>query len=571
MIINFKKMRWKNILSYGNVFTEIDFISNKMTLISGKNSAGKSTMLECLSFVLYGVPYRNINKPTLVNSINGKDCVVEIEFEINNKQYFIRRGIKPAIFDIYVDGVLVDQESKSKDYQKYLEQNILRMNYKSFTQLVLLGSSDYVPFMQLSAQERREVIEDLLDIKTFSLMNGVLKEKMAYNRETVRQLDKELNNIQSKIDLQKSHIDKLNKHNQDIIDKNNDKIKILKAEINNFYQELDSKKIVTDDLLLSIKNKSDIISKINESSKSRSAATMKINSLRLEKEFFEKNSVCSTCSQNITEQHKHACTEDITKKLNAFQSVHAKLETTIYSLNDKLKEIQKIETQITEKNIELSELKNKIIVANNLISELENSNKNLGLSSKDEKEDLTLLTSFQDTFDKNKKEKDSLLEELDSYDICSALLKDSGIKTKIIQQYLPLMNKYINKYLNSMDFFVNFNIDENFKEVIKSRHRDEFQYENFSQGEKFRINMALLLTWREISRKRNSTDTNILFMDEIFDSSLDTGGTEEFLRLLVNLSKKMHVLIITHKPDSISHKFDNHIKVEKKNNFSVFV
>ncbi len=570
-MINFQKIRWKNLLSYGNYFTELDFQKHKMTLISGANSSGKSSVFEALCFVLFGIPYRNMNKPNLVNSINAKDCLVELDFEINGKQYLIKRGIKPAIFDIYVNGVLIDQDSKSKDYQKYLEQNILQMNYKSFTQLVMLGSSDFVPFMQLTAQERREVIEELLDIRVFSRMNLVLKEKIGSHRENIRQHDKELIVIKNKIDLQKSHIDKLNQYNQDIITKNKEEVKTVNLNIIDLETQKSGFEAELSKLESSISDKSSTYDKYSNSVKTKNTAVSKINSLQKEIVFYQNNSNCPTCNQNIEETWKHTCTVERQNKIDVLNKAIEDLEKIIDKTQTRLSEISKIEVEISSLKPKISDIVYRIQSAKEYIAKLEKLNTDLQNNSGASQADKDLLSTFEAEYNKCSTEKDNMVEELDHFDVCAALLKDTGIKTKIIKQYLPLMNKYINKYLNSMDFFVNFNLDENFKEVIKSRYRDEFQYESFSEGEKFRIDMALLLTWREISRQRNSTSTNLLIMDEVFDSSLDVSGTEEFLRLLVNLSKKVHIFVISHKPDSISHKFDAHLKAEKKNNFSSLI
>lgn len=555
-------------LKYKENMYDITVNSKNHRFYSNGILSHNSSVFEALCFVLFGIPYRNMNKPNLVNSINGKDCLVEIEFEINGKQYLIKRGIKPTIFDIYVDGVLVDQDSKSKDYQKYLEQNILQMNYKSFTQLVMLGSSDFIPFMQLTAQERREVIEELLDIRVFSRMNLVLKEKIGSHRENIRQHDKELVVIKNKIDLQKSHIDKLNQYNQDIINKNIEEVKGVNANIADLEVQYSDLLVKFTNLENSIKDKTSVYEKYSHSIKTKTTAISKINGLQKEIVFYQNNSNCPTCNQNIEEGWKHECTSERQKKIDILNRAIEDLEKIVDKSQTRLSEITKIEIEMSDVKSKINDISYRIQSAKEYISKIEKLNTNLKDNSGASQADKDLLTAFETEYTKYSDEKDKMIEELDHFDVCSALLKDTGIKTKIIKQYLPLMNKYINKYLNSMDFFVNFNLDENFKEVIKSRYRDEFQYESFSEGEKFRIDMALLLTWREISRQRNSTSTNLLIMDEVFDSSLDVSGTEEFLRLLVNLSKKVHIFVISHKPDSISHKFDSHLKAEKKNNFS---
>lgn len=553
-------------MSYGNSFTEIDFTSHKMTIISGKNGSGKTCMLEALSFALFGIPYRNINKPNLINSVNGKELLTEIEFQIGKKNYLVKRGIKPTIFEIYVDGTLVDQDSKSKDYQKYLEQNILKLNYKSFTQLVMLGSSDFIPFMLLPAQERREVIEELLDIRVFSRMNLVLKEKISLVKEKNKSLTNEIEIVSNKIKLQKDHISKLKSYSQEIVDANMKEIVEYETLISNLNKNLESLKSLKSEKSLSIKDCEDVKNKYADAKKAEMKIQLKISKLNSSIKFYKENGTCTTCNQQISDDFKHSCIEQNLQELEITKQTEVKLKSLIEKLQNNLNQIEKINSEILNLDIQIMDSYTQIEGAEKYILKLKNINQTKGNAVSEE--DSNLLKTSEKELEDLQHQKDENISQLDYYDVCSELLKDNGIKTKIIKQYLPLMNKYINRYLNGMDFFVNFNLDENFKEVIKSRHRDEFQYESFSQGEKFRIDMSLLLTWREISRKRNSTSTNILIMDEVFDSSLDGTGTEEFLRLLTNLSKKVHIFVISHKPDVISHKFDRHLKAEKKNNFS---
>lgn len=567
-MIEFQKLRWKNFLSYGNSFSEIDFKKHSMTLISGKNGSGKSTIGEALTFVLFGVPFRNINKGNLLNSINEKDCLVEIEFAIGKKNYKIRRGIKPNVFEIFCDGKLIDQESKSKDYQKYLEQTILKLNYQSFTQLVFLGSGNFVPFMELPALARREVIEELLDIRVFSRMNGVLKGKISLLKEQIKDIDRDISLANEKYNMQKEHIKKLKDMNLDSISKNNQEIEISNETISNINLAVDSIKNNISNKLDSI---ADLQQVTEENDRQRDMYTHIRNHIsKIEKtiEFYKHKNVCPSCSQNIDDNFKQKMIDSRGSKLKEWQQAQESVLLTIDTLKQRIKEINQIQEEIDELQKECQQKYGSISGINQYISKLQKENQRLSNFDEVFEKENENLKLYEEVNLQLSKTREEMIDTRHLYDISADLLKDTGIKTRIIKQYLPVMNKLINKYLSSMDFFVNFNLDENFKEIIKSRYRDEFEYNSFSQGQKFRIDMALLLTWREISRKKNSTNTNILILDEVFDSSLDAAGTEEFMKLLRVLSKKTHIFVISHKPDVIGDKFDNHIKVQLKNNFS---
>jgi DNA repair exonuclease SbcCD ATPase subunit len=567
-MIEFQKLRWKNLLSYGNFFTEIDLQKNRMTLISGKNGSGKSTIGEALTFALFGVPFRNINKPNLLNSINEKECVVEVEFNIGKKQYKVRRGIKPTIFEIYCDGKIVDQDSKSKDYQKFLEQNILKLNYKSFTQLVFLGSSNFVPFMQLSAQDRREVIEELLDIRVFSRMNIVLKEKMSILKENLKDLDRDITITKEKVEMQRQHIQRLQTKNNEAIDANNQEIDKNIKIVSGIVLDMDRIKIDIDRKLDSINDKTNIETRIKRYDELYRKMQGQIGKLQKIIDFYNQNNDCPTCNQKIDHQFKQTTINAKNVKLNELQAACTDLQNRQCEVAARMREIVEIQNQTTRLNIEYQNKNSSVAGINQYITKLQNDNLKLQSIDQSSSEDAEKLIQYENEYSRLMCDRDALIEMRHVYELAADLLKDAGIKTKIIRQYLPVMNKLINKYLGAMDFFVNFNLDENFREVIKSRYRDEFEYNSFSQGQKFRIDMALLLTWREISRKKNSTNTNILILDEVFDSSLDAGGTEDFMKLLRILSKRAHIFVISHKPDVISDRFDNHIKVEIKNNFS---
>lgn len=567
-MITFKTLKWRNFLSYGNTWSEIDFTKHKTTMISGKNGSGKSTIGEALTFVLFGKPYRNINKPNLVNSINERDCEVEIVFEINKKNYRVVRGIKPNIFEIYCDGDLIDQSSKNKDYQKYLEQNILKLNYKTFTQLVFLGTSSYVPFMQLTAADRREVIEELLDIRVFSRMNTVVKEKLSGIKQAITDINVQIKYDGEKIDIQKDHLKNLKNRTLQSIDfckqeisSDKSKIEILQSEIQKENEEIQS-------ILEKAKIRDSFNAKLIAINQGKEKASIQINKTQKIIEFYENNNTCPTCSQNIQENFKNDIVKEKQEKIDSLLKLVSDADTKVVVLKNQIDEFSNITNELSSKNIIVQQKQIQIQSIQNYIKKLEldiekMSGEDVEISKEEEK-----LVSLEKELKNKISEREQLIEDREYHEIAMLLLKDTGIKTKIIKQYLPIMNKTINKYLSAMDFFVNFNLDENFGEIIKSRHRDTFEYNSFSEGEKFRIDMSLLLTWREICRIKNSTNTNILILDEVFDSSLDNAGAEEFIKLLKILSEKINIFVITHRPDILGDKFDHNIQVDKKNNFS---
>ena len=563
----FEKVRYKNFLSTGNYFNEIDLNENSATLIVGKNGGGKSTFLDAICFGLFGKAFRNINKNQLINSINEKGTVVEVEFSINNKNYMVRRGIKPNIFEIYVDGEFMNQSADARDFQKKLEKTILKMNIKSFTQIVILGSSSFTPFMKLSTQNRRDVIEDILDIDIFSIMNTLLKERYSELKDELANNNYEIKNIENSIELKSEYLDKMlgskNKKIESLMDENKEsrkKIDNINKKIHTKHEEITSIKLENMEKILSnLREKQDIFSKM-KTQKSR---------LQRESDFFEKNDHCNTCHQDINKSVSDSIIQKNTKKIakidEAFVTIDkmiAEQESLIQVENDKSEKIKEIQNQISilqqdirfhEKNISKNEKE---------MNFLENNNENIEKEKSGLEELNTQLRNLN-----NKRLED--LERSELYNICQMLLKDSGIKTRIIKQYLPVMNKYINNYLNSFDFFANFNLDENFSEVIKSRHRDEFSYDSFSEGEKQRIDLAILFTWREIARMKNSVNSNLLILDEVFDSSLDAEGTENFMKVMNTLDGKgFNTFVISHKTDLLSDKFENQIKFEKVGDFS---
>jgi len=568
-MILFQKVRWKNFLSTGAAFTEIDFTRSTNTLIIGHNGAGKSTILDALCFGLFGKPFRKINKPQLLNSINQRDAVIEIEFNIGQKRYKIIRGIKPNKFEIYVNDVLLNQDAAAKDYQKVLEENILKLNYKSFTQVVILGSASFVPFMQMPAADRRAIIEDLLDIQIFSTMNGVLKEKMSALKEDISKNRYAIDFTQQKIDMQVANIEEHKKHNDAEIAKKQEEVETSKKQLKNILKQVELINKHVDVLNNKIGDKqSTLQTKSKKLFQIQGKVTSNIQKNQKDIEFYEHNDNCPTCKQSIESQFKEAQIQErkdkVTTQQNGLDEISAELKNVqaeMQTISDIVKHINEHTNEVTKHNTTMSHISKYIVKLQAEITELSVKFDDTENGDDKLKELKGELKTFEDGLKK-------CIEEKQYLEFAGTLLKDTGIKTKIIKQYLPIMNKLINKYLTAMDFFVNFNINENFEETIKSRHRDEFSYANFSEGEKMRIDLALLFTWRQIAKMKNSTNTNLLILDEVFDSSLDTVGTEEFLKLIHEMGTDTNVFVISHKGDQLFDKFRSIIKFEKKNNFS---
>ena len=569
-MIFFKKIKFKNFLSTGNYFTEINLSDNSNTLVVGTNGAGKSTMLDALCFVLFGKAFRNINKPQLVNSINQKDCVVECEFRIGKKEYRIVRGIKPAVFEIYLDGELVNQEAASKDYQEILEKQILKLNYKSFTQIVILGSASFVPFMQLSAADRRAIIEDLLDIQIFSTMNNILKDKIAINKEEVQTNKHDMELTKTKYDLQKQHIDKLNKSNEESINEKKQQIEIAKSDIEKTQKVISEINLEIEELSKSILDKETLEKKHKKLFQFETQIETNLSSFKKNLKFYHEKDDCPTCQQTIQSEFKQNQINLLTEKIKKSEDGLEKLNKEIEEQQSKLNEIKKITDVIQLKQVQIASNTMTVVETTKHIDRLTKEYLSLSNVKEDllnETNKLEQLNSELKALEEKKKE---LIDQKHYFETASVLLKDTGIKTKIIRQYLPVINKLVNKYLASLDFFVNFNLDESFKETIKSRHRDEFSYSSFSEGEKQRIDMALMLTWRAVAKLKNSANTNLLILDEVFDSSLDTNGTEYLMQIL-NMLEEVNLFVISHKGDILQDKFRNVIKFEKINNFSRIV
>ena len=566
-MILFEKIRWKNFLSTGNQFTEVSLCDNSTSLIIGTNGAGKSTILDALCFSLFGKPFRKINKPQLINSTNEKDCRVEIEFTLSGIQWKVIRGIKPGIFEIWKNGSLMDQASSVVDQQKWFEQNVLKMNFKSFTQIVILGSSTFVPFMQLTSSNRREVIEDLLDIRIFSNMNMVIKEKIREIKENIKVLELKKDSINDKVSMQKEFIQKVERDSEFMIDAKQNRISGLESEmvdhlqkIERYNDEIVEKQLEFDDWS-GDKNK---LKKLNEL---KGKISHRIDSVVKEHKFFTGNTVCPTCTQSIEEEFRINKITDAQNKSKELQSGFLELEEAIKEEEERERQLNSITREITNlthgistNNVTVSEIRKQIKCLESEIQKLASqlANKN----SEHEK-----LDSFKKKLKETLNELSESREKINYYDFSYSLLKDGGVKTKIIKKYLPLINNQVNRYLQMMDFYINFTLDEEFNETIRSPIHEDFSYSSFSEGEKMRIDLALLFTWREVARMKNSVNTNLLIMDEVFDSSLDGFGTEEFLKIIRYVIKDANVFIISHK-ESLHDKFENVIKFEKVKGFS---
>ena len=514
-MIVFRKLRFKNFLSTGNYFTEIQFDKSPNTLIVGSNGAGKSTMLDALCFALFNKPFRAVNKPQLVNSINEKECVVEIEFDANNKSYKIVRGIKPNIFEIYCNGELVNQDAAIRDYQEYLEKFVLKLNYKSFTQIVILGSASFVPFMQLSASDRRAIIEDLLDIQIFSTMNGILRDKVAMNKDETVENKHQIEMANTSYAMQEKHIKQLKQNNDDKVieyeqEIQNNQIVIQSLQSNNSILTAN-----VDNLTQGTTSKTEIESKVKKLNKLESAIENNISKFRKDIHFFQHNDNCPTCRQSIADDFKEAELNNLETKVVESEQGLRQLETKLLEEQSKLNQIAELNKQIQQLNIQIATNNTTINETNKYIGKLQKQIETLQGTQENLDEQIGKLDELKQQLHNLETRKKELIEEKSYFDAASILLKDTGIKTKIIKQYLPVINKLVNKYLASMDFFVNFNLDESFKETIKSRHRDDFSYASFSEGEKQRIDMALMLTWRAVAKLKNSANTNLLILDEV--------------------------------------------------------
>jgi len=565
-LIIFKKVRWKNFLSTGNYFLEVQLDRSPTTLIVGENGSGKSTVLDALCFVLFNKPFRTISKSQLVNSINLGGTIVEIEFVIQKNNFKIIRGMKPNIFEIYCNGRMMNQDANALDTQKILEQQILKLNYRSFTQVVILGSSTFIPFMQLRSKDRREVVEDILDIKIFSLMNFLLKHKVKEVSEELKSIEYEFRLSKEKIDLQNKYIEDIRKNKERIIEEKEHLVFDSERVVLSEQEKADKIKLEIKSLEPETSQKENVKSSIREYHKMEAKLSNRVDENKRQKEFFENNETCPVCTQDIELELKKQKIEEKSKRIQELNSGIDKLKIELDDKEQLLKGIDMLSKQIREKEVEVAKIGTSITHMERLIRQ---TNIQIQAMKKGEvsEEDKVKLTRLSERCKLQEEQITKLREDKFYVDVARNLLMDTGIKTKIINKYLPIMNKLINGYLTSMDFYVNFTLDNNFNETIKSRHRDEFSYSSFSEGEKMRIDLALLFTWRAVAKMKNSTNTNLLILDEIFDSSLDTTGTDDFLKILHTFADQ-NVFVISHKGDTMFDKFRSVIKFEKQRNFS---
>ena len=571
-MILFKQIAYRNFLSSGNQSTEIKFTDTQTTLIVGANGSGKSTMLDALCFGLFNKAFRKINKSQLINSTNEKECLVEIDFSIGTKEYKIRRGIKPNIFEIWIDGALQNQAASSADQQKQLEDNILKLNYKSFTQIVILGSASFVPFMQLSTANRREVVEDLLDIKIFSAMNAVIKDRIKNTNDKIKELSLKQSMTEEKVEMQKEFIESIEKSGKENIEKKKDKITSITTYIDQLSAE-NAQKVeeVSNTLQPQLENLLDASKKLKQLSNLKGKISEKVSSITEQHKFFNNNSVCPTCTQTIEEEFRLNKVSESETKAKELQQGYNELKEAIQQEEKREREFNVVSKEISSLNNEISNNNVKISQLNKQSRDLDQEIQDITNKIKNRNTERKVLTELEQTLDLIQTEKAKNKEDVSYFDFAHSLMKDGGIKGKIIKKYLPLMNQQINKYLQMMDFYINFTLDEEFNEKIKSPIHEDFTYESFSEGEKMRINLAILFTWREIARMKNSVNTNLLILDEVFDSSLDFMGTDYFTKIIKYVIKDTNIFVISHKTDELIDKFDKIIKFDKVKGFSRMV
>ena len=566
-MIIFKKIRWKNFLSTGNQFTELDFTLNATNLIVGTNGAGKSTVLDALTFSLFGKPFRKINKPQLINTVNEKDCIVEVDFLVGTTEWKVIRGIKPNIFEIHRNGEVLDQASAAVDQQKWLEQTVLKMNYKSFTQIVILGSSTFVPFMQLPAAHRREVIEDLLDIKIFSSMNTVIKEKIRQIRDEVKTLDLKKESLFDKVEMQENFIGELENRGNANINANKEKITNLMNEVGDYIQQNSS---LEESIIKRTKEQEEVTGatdKLRKLGNLKGKISQKVSTITEEHKFFTENTVCPTCTQDIDERFRLDRIADAQNKAKELQSGYKELEDAIRDEEKREHQFTIISKEITKLTHEVSQNNTKISGCQRQIRDLESEIQTITNQLENRNTEHEKLESFRESLQKTYDELSIKKDSISYYDFAYGLLIDGGVKSKIIKKYLPLINQQVNRYLQMMDFYINFTLDEEFNETVQSPIHEDFSYASFSEGEKMRIDLALLFTWREVARMKNSVNTNLLIMDEVFDSSLDGFGTEEFLKIIKYVIKDANIFVISHKT-GLEDKFESVIRFEKVKGFS---
>ena len=567
-MIEFKKIRWKNFLSTGNQFTEIVLNSDSTNLIIGTNGAGKSTLLDALTFSLFNKPFRKINKPQLINTINEKDCLVEVEFAVNGREYLVRRGIKPNIFDIEVNGNILHKEADDRANQKILEESVLKLNYKSFTQIVILGSSTFVPFMQLTTANRRDVIEDLLDIRIFSAMSNLLKDSMRERKDQIKSLELKKSNLKDKIDMQQKFIEELENRGNANINNNKEKITNLDNEVIVYMRENAS---LEEDIFKYTKEQEEVTGaakKLSKLNTLRGKLSQKVSTITKEHKFFTENTVCPTCQQDIEEEFRVNRISDAQNKAKELKKGYEELEQTIKFEQERERQFIALSQEITKLTHGISKNNTKIGLNQRQIRDLEHEIQTITSNLQNRNTEHEKLEEFRESLQRVFENLSTKREELVHYDFAYSLLKDDGVKTKIIKKYLPFINQQINRYLQMMDFYINFKLDGEFNETVESPIHEKFSYSSFSEGEKMRIDLALLFTWREVARVKNSVNTNLLIMDEVFDSSLDGFGTEEFLKIIKYVIKDANVFVISHKI-GLEDKFANVVKFDKVKGFSI--
>jgi len=569
-MITFKTIKWKNFLSTGDHWNEINFLEKNTNLIIGTNGSGKSTMLDALTFALFNKPFRKINKSQLMNTANERDCLVELEFSVNNRDYIVRRGMKPNIFDIEINGNLMHRQADDRSNQKILEESILKVNYKSFTQIVILGSSTFVPFMQLSGSNRREVIEDLLDIRIFSAMNHLIKDQIREKKEKVRSLDLKKDNLKDKMTMQKNFIKELEERGKNDITMSKDKINSLITETDNYVSTNENLELEVTGLIEDQEKVTGAGKKLLKLNNLKGKLSNKVTTLTKEHKFFKDNVSCPTCTQPIEEEFRLNRITDVQTKAKELKKGYKDLEETIKKEQDRERQFQKLSKEITKLNNDISKNNTHISFNQRQIRDLESEIQVTTEQFKNRNTENEKLKEFKDNLKNTIEDLSSHREDINHHDFAYSLLKDDGVKTKIIKKYLPFINQQVNRYLQLMDFYINFTLDEEFRETVKSPIHEDFSYASFSEGEKMRIDLALLFTWREVARVKNSVNTNLLIMDEVFDSSLDGFGTDEFLKIIRYIIKGANIFVISHKSD-LNDKFENVIQFDKIKGFSKIV
>ena len=557
-------------MSTGDQFTEVDFREHHTNLIVGTNGAGKSTILDALTFALFNKPFRKINKAQLINATNERECMVEVEFTINSRDYIIRRGIKPNVFDIEVNGTPLNKEADDRSMQRILEETILKLNYKSFTQIVILGSSTFVPFMQLTGAIRRDVIEDLLDIRIFSAMNNIIREQLKEQRQQIKSLDLKKENISDKLQMQKKFIGEIEKQSYDQIDVNKDKIKVLGIENDTHIEHNDLLESNIEDIVKEQEEVTDACNKLVKLNNLKGKISQKVASITKEHKFFTQNTVCPTCDQNIEEEFRLNRIADVQTKARELKKGYNELEESIKTEQERERQFNQLSKEITKLNNDISQNNTRISVNQKQIRQLEDEVQTITEQLENRNTEHEKLAEFKTNLKKTEEELATKKEEIIYHDFAYSLLKDDGVKTKIIKKYLPFINQQVNRYLQLMEFYINFKLDEEFSESIESPIHEDFSYSSFSEGEKMRIDLALLFTWREVARVKNSVNTNLLIMDEVFDSSLDSMGTDEFLKIIRFIIKDANIFVISHKADMFD-KFERVMKFDKVKGFSRLV